>query len=196
MEGRTTTIIRDGKAYGGGEYGGKLVVESLLPEKIEISKVGGLGKDFWIESTQTNYAATKGGAAEPGAWRIEVSPTLNAKSDIFSHVLTVMDEHVSHGPAVQKIENDTLIGARVLDLAVFFSKSGKLLKSAEFDVDGEEIIKILICNLEPGIWSVKRDNVEVTEVRDFGYPLRATDEGQCIYFKGLPGSYLLDFISQ
>ncbi len=183
IKGRTTTIIRDGEAYGGGEYGGKLVVETLLPEKTNISKIGGPGKEFWVESTQTNYEAKpKGDAAEPGAWRIEVSPVVQSKWNVFLHVLSVMDKDTLDGPDVQKVEVGSLAGAKVLDLAVFFSKDGQLLESTRFNIGGEGKTNILVCDLKPGVWSVKRDDAEVGE-------MRVDEEGKCLYLKGLPGDY-------
>ncbi|MEK7396076.1 MAG: heparinase II/III family protein, partial [Candidatus Poribacteria bacterium] len=91
VNGRTTTIIRDGK-YKNGEYGGKLVLESILPEKAEIKKIGGKGKEFWIEIAQRNYEASKKDITEGGAWRIEVSPTQKSERDTFLHVISIMDK--------------------------------------------------------------------------------------------------------
>jgi hypothetical protein len=190
VKGRTISVIRDGKVPGGGEYGGKLVAESLLPDKVNIGKVGGPGKEFWIESTQTNYAAkSRSDAAEPGAWRIEVSPTVKSESDVFLHVLSVMDKTTPKGPEVQRIEKGDLVGAKALDVAILFSKSGQTLEIAEFDIAGEGMTKILVCDLKPGVWSIKRDDAEVGEAR-------ATEQGRCIYFKGLAGSYELKLIGR
>ena len=190
VEGNITTIIRDGKAHGGGEYGGKLVVESLLPAEVSISKVGGPGKDFWVESTQTNYEAKpKGDAAEPGAWRIEVSPVARNKSDVFLHVLSVMDKDTPHAPDVQKIEAGDLVGAKVLDSAVFFSRDGQMLRTARFDIAAEGEMKILVCDLKPGVWSIKRDNVEIGDTR-------VGKDGRCIYLTGLPGQYSMELTKE
>jgi hypothetical protein len=56
-----------------GNYSGKLWLNCLLPQNAAVEKVGGPGKEFWIESVKTNYATSKN-RAEPGAWRIEISP--------------------------------------------------------------------------------------------------------------------------
>jgi len=186
VEGKITTVIRDEKAYGGGEYSGKLMVESLLPEEVTINKVGGSGKEFWVESTQTNYAIEpKGDAAEPGAWRIEVSPVAKNKSDIFLNVLSVMDKNTPDAPNVQKIEEGDLVGANVLDMAILFSKSGQLLETAQFDITGEGETKILVCDLKPGVWFMKRDDAEISRPQ-------VGDAGKCIYLIGLPGRYSME----
>jgi hypothetical protein len=96
-----------------------------------------------------------------------------------------MDKATTKGPEVQKIGKGDLVGTKALDVVVLFSKSGQTLESAEFDIAGEGMTKVLICDLKPGVWSVKRDNTEVGEVR-------ATQQGRCIYFEGLPGSYSLE----
>jgi len=186
IQGRTVTIVRNSKNYTGkGQYAGKLVVESLIPEKVNITKVGGPGKEFWVESIGRNFATSKGGAAEPGNWRIEISPEQPAKSDAFLHVLTMMDDTVSKGPSVQRIKSESLIGVQMLNLAVLFGRTDELLQRAEFVLDGTALTKMLICSLRPGLWSVTRDGEQITMTR-------ATDEGRCIYLEAMPGSYCLE----
>ena len=182
---RTVTIVRDGNHYTGkGRYGGKLVVESLLPEQAIITKVGGSGKQFWIESAKRNFTSDKGGSAEPGSWRIEISPKRPAKADTFFHVLTVMDDTTPKGPSVRQISSDTLIGAEVLNLAVFFGRNSELLQQADFVLKKPALTKMLICDLMPGLWSIAKDGKQLTIAR-------ATDKGKCIYIEALPGSYSL-----
>jgi heparin/heparan-sulfate lyase len=185
VEGRTITIIRDGEASRGGRYGGKLIVESLLPEKVEIIKVGGNGKEFWIESAGTNYTPTKiRRDAEPGSWRVEVSPASKAKADLFLHVLTVMDISAPDGPNVKKMETETMVGARVLNYVVFFARGNRLLREVRFTIEGEENVKTLICDLEPGMWDLSRNGEGIGQIR-------VTDEGKCAYLDAMPGDYLL-----
>ncbi len=121
IEGDIITVIRDGKAYKG-EYSGKLVVKSLMPEKADIKKIGGDGKEFWISSVQKNYPAHKDGITESGAWRVEVSPSQSNEYDIFLHAMSVMDKRIQDIPEVTKIEQDNLIGTKVLNYAIVFSK--------------------------------------------------------------------------
>ncbi|MDP6041700.1 MAG: heparinase II/III family protein, partial [Candidatus Latescibacteria bacterium] len=79
VNGMQTTVVCDGEAYYGGQYGGQLVVETLLPSEVTIEKVGGSGKECWNEATQKNYVVDLSGSRakgdELGAWRIEVIPT-------------------------------------------------------------------------------------------------------------------------
>lgn len=186
IQGRTVTIVRDSKDYAGkGRYAGKLVVESLLPEKADITKVGGPGKEFWVESAGMNFAASKGGAAEPGNWRIEISPEQPARPDTFLHVLTMMDDTVSEGPSVRQIRSENLIGVKLLDIAVLFGRDDELLERVEFVLDGTAVTKTFICDLSPGSWSITRDGRQTAMIQ-------ATDEGRCAYLEASPGSYRLE----
>ena len=165
-------------------------MESLLPDKVNISKVGGPGKEFWVESTQTNYEAeTSGDAAEPGAWRIEISPVVMSKSDVFLHVMSVMHKDTPDSPDVEKIESSGIVGAKALDAAVLFSEDGQLLETAEFVITGGGETKILVCDLKLGVWSINRNGSEISN-------LKSEAEGKCLYFKGLPGKYSLTLTSR
>ncbi|MFH1267619.1 MAG: hypothetical protein ABIK89_18025, partial [Planctomycetota bacterium] len=79
---RTVTVVRDEAPYGG-----ELFIESLLPARATVTKIGGPGKEFWVESLGKNFPVQKPPPSEPGAWRIEVSPAEPAAADRFLHVL-------------------------------------------------------------------------------------------------------------
>jgi heparin/heparan-sulfate lyase len=181
IERRTVSVVRDE-----GDYGGKLVAESLLPEEASITKVGGPGWEFWVESAGTNYRQRlERPGVEAGAWRIKVSPAAPARADEFLHVLTVMDEDTARGPAVRAISSDDLVGAAVLDRIALFGRSGELLDGARFTVEGDGRLKFLVCDLQPGRWSVARSGQPVGEA------LPVSADGKCVYFEGASGSYEL-----
>ena len=186
VSGRTISVRRDGPTYDAeGDYGGKLVVESLLPEAASVTTVGGPGREFWIESVQTNYATTKAGAAEPCAWRVEVSPTVAATDDLFLHTLTVMDATTVSGPAVTHLRGSRHEGVALLDRVVLFARATARQTSADFELLGSSPSQILVCDLEAGTWRVLRDAVAVG-----GGEVSA--EGGCLYFEGEAGSYRLE----
>ncbi len=180
VNGRTIVVSRIG-----GGYHGKLIAESLLPANASIDTVGGPGKEFWVESVQKNYPTIKKPPAEPGAWRVEVSPASRAAADQFLHVITVMDAETPKGPAVSLLQGDGVVGTSLLDRAVLFSKSGELLAQADFEIKGGPPAKVLICDLEPGLWSVRRDGAP------YAKDLRVTPDGRCLYFEAEPGRYVL-----
>ena len=185
IDGKRVTVVRDGKAHGGGSYSGKLVADSLLPQQVSVTKIGGLGKEFWIESTQTNYAAElKRDAVEPGAWRVEISPSGARASDVLLHVLAVMDADTAAPPQAQTIESNNLVGAQFLDRVVLFGRDEERLQEIEFVLGGEGKHKLLVCDLAAGVWSVDRDGTRFATVQ-------VTEGSGCAYFDGMPGRYSL-----
>ena len=161
----TSVILRNGRHYReDSRYGGKLIVESLLPKEASVTRVGGSGREFWIKSAQRNYLTTKDGAAEPGAWRIEVSPKVPNRHDMFLNVMTVMDEKESIDKAARLLSGENLIGASAANFAVFFSRSGELLQAADVNLDGPKK-SVLVCGLRPGLWSLNRGSGEAVKVR-------------------------------
>jgi len=186
VQGQSATIVRDGATWDDvGDYGGKLVATSLLPEDATITKVGGPGREFWIESTATNYATDKPDAAEPGAWRLEISPPVAATSDRFLHAMTVMDATTQDGPAVDMVEGSTHVGATLLDRAVLFGREQQLHDQADFELSGNGTRKILVCDLVAGSWAISLGG----QVIGYG---TVTEEGTCLYFEGGPGPYSLE----
>ena len=186
VDDRTVTIINDGASWNDeGDYGGKLELRSLLPASATISTVGGPGREFWIESTLTNYATTKDGAAEPGAWRVEISPQNPNLSDSFLNVMTVMDATTSSRPPVTLADGETHVGAAILDRAVLFGKEATLYDNARFTLTGAGDKKILVCDLEAGSWKVEKDD----HVIEYGV---VSKDGTCLYFKGDAGDYALE----
>jgi len=185
IEGRTTTVVRtrDG-------YRGKLVAETLLPEQAGITKIGGPGKEFWVESVQRNFPTTKKPPAELGAWRVEVLPSALAESDLFLHVMTVMDADTTRGPTVTMVEGTNVVGVHLLDRAVFFARRNLLLRQADFELTGEGEQRVLVCDLAPGLWSVEKD----------GQPMlvsaRPDSDGNCLSFSGEAGRYVLSLAAQ
>ena len=180
IEGNKVTVLRDQE-----KYSGKLVEESLLPKNAAISKIGGEGKEFWIESANKNFYASKAAPAEPGEWRIEISPIDKNKDDLFLNVMTVMDKKTVNNPRVELIEGTNVVGAHFLNRIALFSKGGETLNNAMFVVNSEGN-NILVCDLIPGYWTVEKDGKEIER------NLVSTEEGKCVYFKGDAGNYKLE----
>lgn len=77
-----------------GHSGGRLAGHVLLPKDPTIQIIGGKGFEFFVDGV--NYddngkvaetARARKQSAEPGAWRIEVMPSEEAKEDLFLNVL-------------------------------------------------------------------------------------------------------------
>ncbi|MBW2523818.1 MAG: hypothetical protein JRI23_06565, partial [Deltaproteobacteria bacterium] len=186
IDGSTATIVRDGPNWdASGTYGGKLVLESLLPDGATLTKVGGSGREFWVEGSSTNYAVTKGGAAEPGAWRVEVSPSTPATADRFLHVMTTMGSSESTEPTVVLVQENGHVGASADGWTAIWSESGELLTSGALTLTGASSYRVLACDLTPGWWYVSVDDTVIATEE-------ATDDGKSIYFEGGPGDYQLE----
>ncbi|MBN1671258.1 MAG: heparinase II/III family protein [Kiritimatiellae bacterium] len=189
VDGRTTTIINDLKMDKTHDFGGQLVVNTLLPAEARIVKVGGPGKECWNEATQKNYPATAGAQYSwpreelVGAWRIEVMPGRPSKQDHFLNVLTVMDKGAPP-PAVTPLRGAGLAGARALDCAVLFNETAAPLTAAAFDIPGEQPAALLVCGLAPGTWQVAGPRA--------GTAARVTEQARCLFFRAEPGAYRLE----
>jgi heparin/heparan-sulfate lyase len=177
---RSITLLRDQDGYHG-----KLVATSLLPAEATITAVGGPGKEFWVEGAGKNYATTKKAPAEPGAWRVEVSPTQPAAEDRFLHVLTVMDPETP-APSVTLVTGEGLVGAALLDRVVLFAQGEGPADRASFTLTGPQR-QVLVCGLAAGPWRVRRDGQEAATHA-------VTTEGHCLSFEGAAGRYALERI--
>jgi len=127
---------------------GKLVNDTLLPklDDVEITPVGGEGKEFWVfgKNYENDPTRRPDVANERGAWRVEVSPKKPAKENTFLNVMQVMDNTNEDLLDVTMIENDHVVGTRIKDRIVTFSKTSDVLgQSYTLSVAGEGTFKIM-----------------------------------------------------
>ncbi len=79
---------------------GRLFSRTLLPKGARVTKIGGPGKECWVDGK--NYPiARKDKAWEPGAWRVEVFPAKAKKTDCFLHYIYVADSKKASAPAAK-----------------------------------------------------------------------------------------------
>lgn len=177
-----------------GKYNGKLVNTTLLPtgDNLSISKIGGSGNEFSVfGKNYPNSPAYANKSNEPGSWRIEVSPKNSSETDRFLNVLQVMDNKDPGGSTtvpldVKKIESDLMVGTKISNKVVLFSKSSSLLYSdIEFEVDSSETsLSYIITDLEKGSWTILKPGGESTKYN-------ITDDNCVLNFTGKPGKYVL-----
>lgn len=180
VEGPVTTITRteDG-------YNGKLVNHTLLPRDCEIVKVGGPGREFWVDGHNYPQGYDRPGNHEPGAWRIEVSPAAPAETDLFLNVMQVMDAVGGPEPlASELMETSGLVGVAIADRVVLFSGSGDMLDGETVaDIPGSGAdLGILVTDVSPGRWRIEGPVTAEAE---------ATPDGKALYFHGPAGTYHL-----
>ncbi|MBQ7269219.1 MAG: heparinase II/III family protein [Bacteroidales bacterium] len=138
---------------------GMLRCESLLPENGVIEKIGGPGKEFLVDGI--NYPADPqpnrpDPAGERGAWRVEVSPATASAEDCFLHVMQVADNGCTSFSKVSAIEGEDVCGAVVAGHGALFHKKSETLKGS-FSFSLKSDCYLLVCDLEPGNWTVIRD---------------------------------------
>lgn len=91
---------------------GRLVSRTVLPERVSITKVGGPGKECWVDGR--NWPAVeKEWTSDAGAWRAEVSPSLPAAEDLFLHVIQVDGSDITAPDAVTLVREPGRVGVRV-----------------------------------------------------------------------------------
>jgi len=173
---------------------GKLTNAALLPEagNLQIEKIGGPGKEFYVFGE--NYPSAprdEGRSEEIGAWRVEVSPGAPADTDLFLNVLQVTDRQKGQLRRVERVEGDRVIGFRMADRVVLFSKSGdRLDRDVSFAVEGEDAtngqsdaLKLLVTDLAPGTWQVWRDG------QVFAPAVPVTSEAGVLYLEAPAGAF-------
>lgn len=172
-------------------YNGKMVVDTLLPEKnnTEISVIGGEGKDAWVYDK--NYP--QGAELDPTlvhesvGYRIEVSPKNAADKDYFLNVIQVGDADSSADPLTPTIiKNESCIGAKLNDTVTIFKTGyGRSKETVNFSLDDGNY-KISVCDNTEGEWSVKKDGNEIMTIS-------ASKDGGVLFFEGTGGEYIIEY---
>lgn len=171
-----------------GDHNGRLINDVLLPpaNNQQIQRVGGPGYEFHVDGKNYDNSPPRNEEVEPGAWRIELSPATDAPTDLFLNVMQVMDANGGPEPlAPTMLESAQMIGAKIADRAVFFSKSGTLLNGKlTLNIgQGTAPVKVLVTDLAPGNWTIQTPGKTLKAT--------ATGDGKSIYFSAVPGTYTL-----
>lgn len=118
-DGFTTQVAPEARP---GRAGGTLTAKVLLPRGAVINAVGGPGLQFFVDNKNYDENGTleakirKLGPnnGQPGAWRVEVSPPQDEKSDVFLVVLlpTLGDTAPTH--RVRLLESGSRVGCEII----------------------------------------------------------------------------------
>jgi hypothetical protein len=101
-----------------------MLMQTLAPSPVRITKRGGPGHDFWGHphnpAAQYNHVIDIDGKEDPAfrmpplsPWRLEVEPVTQQERDYFLHVLFLSDQEPSNLPPATRIEADGRVGARI-----------------------------------------------------------------------------------
>ncbi|HSH30384.1 MAG TPA: DUF4962 domain-containing protein, partial [Thiohalobacter sp.] len=152
LEGGDFLIELPAEADHPGRAGGRLTGRILLPERPRIERIGGEGKEFWLGDRNYDDGGSvyeriasrteRGRTLEPGAWRLEVSPSAPARLD---HYLVVMlpalldqrrDTEVHRLP-----DRENAVGCEIRSgerrSQWWFARDGSQVELVRFDKEGE-----------------------------------------------------------
>lgn len=168
------------------EHRGAMQMHILLPQRAEIKKVGGEGKEFLINTENypildkdKNFSAV--GALEAGAWRIEISGKDKNKTDYMLSVLLVGDiEENKEAAPVKKIECETHFGSQAYDKVFMASRYSERQTEACFYMEniGYAEADVLLCGMAEGKYEIE------SNCKKYAY---ADSEGGEIWFRAHTG---------
>jgi hypothetical protein len=114
-----------------------------LPEDPYLLK---MWKTFWDGIDRLSPSNRR--AVVPGAWRMEVSPSVPSKDDVFLHVLEIGDRDAGSARKVEAIEGDALDGAAIEGEAVVLFAAGEPT-GAEATLPDVRTRSLLVAGLAP-----------------------------------------------
>ena len=161
-------------------YNGKLTLDTLLPAKSKIKKVG--GEDGWSNVNGIDYTGypLNSQTDEGSTWRIEISPEVSSKSDCFLNVMQVSDNDKSDYLPVKLLDTKLFYGAKISDRVVMFSKSGERVKEDfDFEIPGDAELQYTVCDVASGTYKVMVGEQTLT--------VGVTEEGGVLAFKATGG---------
>ena len=105
-----------------GRAGGNLEAKVLLPSEAAVNVVGGPGLEFFVDDRNYDENGTlwetvkkrPAPAPEPGAWRVEVSPSGDTREDRFLVVLLPTGPGVRPEHAVRLLEDGGRVGCEIV----------------------------------------------------------------------------------
>lgn len=181
VEGNRTTIRRTKNGDSG-----MLVNTTLLPAlgNATIETVGGPGKEFWVAGMNYPNVPTGDEANERGEWRVEISPKSAKAEDYYLNVMQIASNKQKELHRVSGIEGKEVVGARLANRVVTFSRnSNTLTHPFLLSVEGEGRLQFLITDLLPGTWQVKKDG------KVYLPAVKVSTESGTLYFEGTAGEY-------
>jgi len=180
--GENVTVIRRTE----GDYNGRLINNTLLPESVNIKKVGGPGEEYLADGTNW-YVFKEDKWNEGGNWRVEISPSKASEQDYFLNVLQVGENDEENIPfEVSYKEIGNYIGVYIKDKVVFMKKdAGVSYKDIIVKAEGEVELSYIIANLKEGRWTAfdKSGKKVASEL--------VCGENGVFYFKAQAGEYIV-----
>ena len=176
---------------------GRLTLDVLLPaaDNQQLTSVGGPGKEFWVFGTNyandTEPARLERSSLEPGAWRIELSPKAAASEDLFLTVMQVTDRTAPGRLPVRLVEFADRVGSFIErpdgNRLVLFRRDGqRSSQPVTIEVPGPGTTGVLVTDLTPGVWRVRRAGEAASR------EIRVSQELGAAWFEASPGTWQLE----
>ncbi len=145
--------------------GGRLTATYISDSELEVTKIGGPGKTFWVNGKQCHT----NNMAEGDVWgRAEISPKLGNLTDDILSVMYVSDAGNEKRLEVEKISTPLLLGASLLDNTLLFVRD---IASCPDTIETDVKATVFVSGLSAGEWTAsaggKSETVTVGESERF-----------------------------
>jgi heparin/heparan-sulfate lyase len=127
---------------------GMVYQRTVYPVNPSIAVVGGSGKEYWVDGK--NYPPSRGAKSgeEPGAWRVEVSPSVARTQDEFLHILYPTSSSSGQPPSVRSIDAGSMKGFETGGVVVLFAVNASSVTSASYSLSAAR--ENLLFGVKPG----------------------------------------------
>jgi len=95
---------------------GRIYCRTMLPVDAVLTPVGGPGRQFWAAGKNWDIVAdglTQKNLALMGQWRVEVTPAVARKTDLFLHVIQVGDQELTRMDQLELLQEPGSCGVRL-----------------------------------------------------------------------------------
>ncbi len=177
-----------------------LLCKILLPRKSRLRKVGGKGYQLWIDDwdhpeksgnwVPLNKYLRK--SVEPGAWRLEIQPSIRSKNDYFLNVFYIPDSANDSIPRIELIESKegNMVGSLENNHLILFGKTDKEVLTVTYIADSYGTMRHFICNLKAGM------KYTITVNGEFLQEIRATKQGMISFTTEYEGMKNIKIVSE
>ena len=165
--------------------GGKLVLQNVIGNNVTISKVGGAGKNYWVNKNGAdNYVQLNNSADRDDEYwgRVEISPATGNKTDVLLNVMYVCDSSKNPNLTAQAITTDDVCGAVIGNTAaIFVTSSTRRETGFSFTAPGSGNVNYYVSGVKNGSWTVTVDGQsrKLTALKDGGF-LTFTAPAGCV----------------
>ena len=174
----------DGKTVTEVNGGGKLVLQNVIGNNVTITKIGGAGKNYWInQNGQDNYVQLDNKyKRDDGYWgRVEISPATGNATDQLLNVMFVCDADKSPSLKATAIDTDDVKGAVIGKVAaVFVTSATRRSTTLTFTAGGSGEYTYYVSGVKAGNW--------ILSVGGATKKLSATEDGGFLTFTAPAGA--------